>query len=113
MFLADWSELPLAYGYKIFVSKNKKFSGRVTKYFSKTSKLSVPLKSEGTYFVKVVAQNKKGKTIFFSSHSISEVEKLCHRVGILVDGQLKKVVTQSEWSGAEGKLEQIFIDTVS
>jgi ABC-2 type transport system ATP-binding protein len=57
--------------------------------------------------------NKAGKTVFFSSHSISEVEKLCHRVGILVDGKLTQVVTQDQWRGAEGKLEDIFVQTVN
>jgi ABC-2 type transport system ATP-binding protein len=57
--------------------------------------------------------NQKGKTIFFSSHSISEVEKLCHRVGILVSGRLARVVDQSEWAGEHGRLEEIFVATVA
>ncbi|MBK8576016.1 MAG: ABC transporter ATP-binding protein [Elusimicrobia bacterium] len=57
--------------------------------------------------------NQKGKTIFFSSHSISEVEKLCHRVGILVSGRLARVVNQSEWAGEHGRLEEIFVSTVA
>jgi ABC-2 type transport system ATP-binding protein len=57
--------------------------------------------------------NQKGKTIFFSSHSISEVEKLCHRVGILVEGRLARVVEQSEWGGEPGRLEEIFVSTVA
>lgn len=57
--------------------------------------------------------NQKGKTIFFSSHSISEVEKLCHRVGILVGGSLARVVDQSEWQGEPGRLEEIFVATVA
>lgn len=56
--------------------------------------------------------NKSGKTILFSSHSISEVEKIASRVGILVQGRLTRVVEQKEWSGKEGLLEKIFIDTV-
>ena len=30
----------------------------------------------------------KGSTIFFSSHNLSEVEKLCDRVGLIKDGQM-------------------------
>ena len=56
--------------------------------------------------------NKNGKTILFSSHSISEVEKICHRVGIIVQGRLARLVEQKEWKDKEGKLEQIFIETV-
>jgi ABC-2 type transport system ATP-binding protein len=56
--------------------------------------------------------NESGKTIFFSSHSISEVEKICHRVGILVKGKLARVIRHDEWAGKEGRLEQIFVETV-
>lgn len=55
--------------------------------------------------------NEKGKTVFLSSHSISETEKMCSRVGILVNGKLKKTVTQNEWQ-SNGGLEKIFVETV-
>jgi len=55
----------------------------------------------------------EGKTIFFSSHIISEVEKISDRVGILMDGKLIRVLEQSDWIGEPGKLEQIFVETVS
>lgn len=57
--------------------------------------------------------NRAGKTIFFSSHSISEVEKVCHRVGILVKGKLARLAEQGEWAGREGSLEEIFVQTVT
>src|SRR5258708_4532147 len=41
----------------------------------------------------------KGKTVLFSSHDISEVEKVCDRIGILSGGRLVKVMTQDEWRG--------------
>ena len=56
--------------------------------------------------------NRKGKTIFFSSHSISELEKLAHRVAILVDGKLVKLIGQEEWKDKSGRLEEIFIQTL-
>jgi ABC-2 type transport system ATP-binding protein len=56
--------------------------------------------------------NRAGKTIFVSSHSISEVEKICGRVAILKSGKLASLVTQDEWKGKEGGLEKIFIETV-
>jgi len=56
--------------------------------------------------------NRQGKTIFFSSHIISEAEKLCHRAGILHQGRLARIIDRSEWSGAEGRLEQIFLETI-
>lgn len=56
--------------------------------------------------------NKDGKTIFLSSHSISQVEKLCHRAAILVDGTLARIIKQEEWESSRGGLEEIFIQTV-
>lgn len=35
--------------------------------------------------------NQQGKTIFFCSHILSEVERLCDRIGILVEGKLQFV----------------------
>lgn len=56
--------------------------------------------------------NGEGRTVFLSSHSISEVEKLCDRVAILVGGELALTVTQSQWQANEGGLEEIFIRAV-
>lgn len=56
--------------------------------------------------------NQEGKTIFFSSHIISEAEKLCHRVGILHKGKLARVIEKSEWTAASGQLEQLFLETI-
>lgn len=57
--------------------------------------------------------NRRGKTILFSSHSISEAEKLCHRVGIMVRGRLAREVSRSEWEKDPGRLEALFVETVS
>jgi ABC-2 type transport system ATP-binding protein len=56
--------------------------------------------------------NQQGKTIFFSSHIISEAEKICHRVGILHEGRLARVLDKQEWNGQEGRLEQLFLETI-
>lgn len=63
-------------------------------------------------FRKIIQQlNAEGKTIFLSSHSISEMEKVCHRVAILVSGKLKKLANHREWQSVGG-LEKIFVETV-
>lgn len=60
----------------------------------------------------IVQLNAQGKTILFSSHILAEVERIAHRVGILVDGKLVKVLEAKDWSGKSGDLEEIYIDTV-
>jgi len=56
--------------------------------------------------------NKQGKTILFSSHIISEAEKLCHRVGILHRGNLTRIIERASWAGKEGRLEELFLETI-
>lgn len=53
------------------------------------------LDPEGAYLVKSIVKEeaKKGKTVFFSSHILSEVEELSDRVGILVRGKLRAMGT--------------------
>lgn len=44
----------------------------------------------------------RGKTVFICSHILSEVESVCDRVAILQQGELKRVGTLEELSGAGG-----------
>lgn len=54
-----------------------------------------------------------GMTVLFSSHAISDVEKIAHRVAIVAGNRLQRVLVKSEWSGASGQpLEQWFLETV-
>lgn len=56
--------------------------------------------------------NGEGKTVFLSSHSISELEKVSDRVFILVRGRLARTVARTEWEETGGGLEEIFVHTV-
>lgn len=60
----------------------------------------------------ILKLKKEGKTIFFSSHIISEVEKISDRVGILHQGELVSVLGQKDWSDQQGKLEEIFFQKI-
>ncbi|MCL6589757.1 MAG: ATP-binding cassette domain-containing protein [Firmicutes bacterium] len=57
---------------------------------------------------------KEGKTIVFSSHSMSEVEKLCDRVGIIHRGQLVDIGTIQDFKKKyqHENLEEIFVRLV-
>jgi len=43
---------------------------------------------QSRFFHIISEENKKGTTVFFSSHILSEVEKLCHRVAIIKEGKI-------------------------
>ncbi len=58
----------------------------------------------------IISENQAGKTIFISSHLLSEIEKTCHRIGIIHHGRLMAEdtipgVIQKIASGMEIELE--------
>jgi sodium transport system ATP-binding protein len=57
----------------------------------------------------------EGKTVIFSSHVMSEVEKLCDRIGIIHNGQLLREGTLAELRAQSNlhDLEEIFVRIVS
>jgi len=56
----------------------------------------------------------QGKTVFLSSHVLSEVQAICDRVGILRDGELKAVETIEKLTHVEFRwVEVTFEDAVS
>jgi len=42
----------------------------------------------------LISQKQAGKTIFFCSHILSEVERVCDRIGVLVKGELRLLDTR-------------------
>lgn len=58
----------------------------------------------------IVMLKKAGKTVFFSSHELSEAELICDRVGILKNGKLCCCGSITEIAGdGAGNLERIFL----
>lgn len=53
-------------------------------------------------------EQKKGTTILYSSHVLSEVQKICDRVGILKEGKIIKIENMNEQSGYKYKKISIF-----
>jgi ABC-2 type transport system ATP-binding protein len=54
----------------------------------------------------------EGKTVFFSSHELGEVETVCDRVAIVHQGELKAVGTVAEVSRGHDNLEKAFLQIV-
>jgi ABC-2 type transport system ATP-binding protein len=51
----------------------------------------------------------EGKTVFFSTHILSDAEALCDRVGVIHQGELRGVGAVAELtSGKQGKVEIVF-----
>ncbi|HEX7713440.1 MAG TPA: ABC transporter ATP-binding protein [Bacillota bacterium] len=72
--------------------------------------LDEPVSSLDPYGIKQVRdmireENEKGKTFFLSSHLLSEIERTCHRVGIINRGML---VAEDTIEGIKGKLSESY-----
>ena len=61
----------------------------------------------------ILAENREGRTIFISSHLLSEMEKLCHRVAIIYKGRLLAEDNMSSLLAKLIKDREIFIDLES
>ena len=48
------------------------------------------------FYELVLEEKKKGTTVFYSTHILSEISKVCDRVGIIKEGKLLKVQTIEE-----------------
>jgi ABC-2 type transport system ATP-binding protein len=64
--------------------------------------------------------NSKGHTVLFCSHILTDVERICNRIGIMHKGRLATIIDASELSPAgstrgsdKTPLEELFLHTVS
>ena len=60
----------------------------------------------------ITALRDGGKTVFFSSHELSEVERVCDHLAILNHGRVAVQGRSHELLGDHTNLEQYFLDTV-
>lgn len=66
-----------------------------------------------TFFDIIREENDKGVTVLFSSHILSEVQKMCDRVAIIKDGSIIKVEDMSEMRRSSfKKVIMTFVDPV-
>ncbi|WP_066047266.1 ABC transporter ATP-binding protein [Robertmurraya korlensis] len=63
------------------------------------------------FFELLKEENKKGATILFSSHILSEVQKLCDRVAIIKEGEIVKVETMSALT--ENSYKKFRLETIN
>jgi ABC-2 type transport system ATP-binding protein len=54
----------------------------------------------------------EGKTVFFSSHELGEVESVCDRVAIIHQGELKAIGRVDEIVGNQPTLEKAFLNII-
>ena len=68
----------------------------------------------GRMQIRAIIQRLKneGKTVFFSSHELGEVETVCDRVAILCQGELKAEGRIADLTRGKLNLEEVFLDTI-
>ncbi len=54
----------------------------------------------------------EGKTVFFSSHEMGEVETVCDRVAILCQGELRAEGRIADLTRGKANLEQVFLEAI-
>jgi ABC-2 type transport system ATP-binding protein len=60
----------------------------------------------------IIDLNRRGKTIFFNSHILSEVEKLCDRVAVLHKGRLIDIRPTGQIMKKHKSMENYFVKTI-
>jgi ABC-2 type transport system ATP-binding protein len=63
------------------------------------------------FFELIEEENKKGATVFFSSHILSEVQRMCNRVAFIKDGKIIKLEKMSTLQ--EHSYKRVSVDSKS
>lgn len=66
---------------------------------------------QNRFFELIREENRRGATIFFSSHILSEVQKMCGRVGFIRDGQIIKL--EKVQALRENSYKKVALESVS
>ena len=112
--LVDRLECDLTKKFKNLSSGNKQKIGILLALFHKpklavldepTASLDPLVQNEIYKILKELKQ--EGMTIFFSSHNLPEVEKICDRIGIIREGKLVDVETIEQLRGHRRKLVDV------
>ncbi|MFZ5975973.1 MAG: ABC transporter ATP-binding protein [Bacillota bacterium] len=61
------------------------------------------------FFDLIKEEHSRGKTVFFSSHILSEVQKICQRVGIIRDGVIIRVESMASLENNQYKKVRILV----
>ena len=54
----------------------------------------------------------QGKTVFFSSHILTDIERFCDRIGLIIEGKLRLVDKLSNLLTGRNSLEDVFLSEV-
>ena len=68
---------------------------------------------QNRFFELLERQNKKGVTIFFSSHVLSEIQRMCDRAAIIRDGKIMAVEDISTLLSKQMKMVRLVTTTVN
>lgn len=61
----------------------------------------------------ILQLKQEGKTVFFSSHILHDIERLCDRAAILINGSLTRLIDVKEGLSSGKTLEDLFFDEVA
>ncbi len=61
----------------------------------------------------IIELKQQGKTVFFSSHILNDIERFSDRAGIIIGGKLRRVDTLNNLLSGNNDLEDVFMSEVS